>query len=113
MYGSTEAGPLCSDYAGFDDWKVKPGSLGKPMISSHKVTVIDQDGNELPIGKEGQIAIWNGSEWKRVGDIAYQDEEGYFWYKSRIDDVIISAGYTIGPLEIENVLLIYYQSIYT
>jgi acetyl-CoA synthetase len=104
MYGTTEVGPICSDYAGFKDWKVKPGSLGKPAIGGHKVAVLDEKGNELPPGREGQIALWDGSKWTRVGDIAYKDEEGYFWYRCRADDVIISAGYTIGPIEIEEVL---------
>jgi acetyl-CoA synthetase len=104
MYGTTEVGPICSDYAGFKDWKVKPGSLGKPSIGGHKVAVLDEKGNELPPGREGQIALWDGSKWTRVGDIAYKDEEGYFWYRCRADDVIISAGYTIGPIEIEEVL---------
>jgi acetyl-CoA synthetase len=104
MYGTTEVGPICSDYAGFVDWKVKPGSLGKPMIGGRKIAVLDEKGNELPPGKEGQIAVWNGSGWSRVGDIVVQDEEGYFWYKCRADDVIISSGYTIGPIEIEEAL---------
>jgi acetyl-CoA synthetase len=104
MYGTTEVGPICSDYAGFIDWKVKPGSLGKPTIGGHRVAVLDEKGNELPLGKEGQIALWNGSGWTRVGDIAYQDEDGYFWYKCRADDVIISSGYTIGPIEIEDAI---------
>jgi acetyl-CoA synthetase len=104
MYGTTEVGPICSDYAGFVDWKVKPGSLGKPMIGGQRVAVLDEKGNELPPGKEGQIAVWRGNGWIRVGDIVSQDEEGYFWYKCRADDVIISAGYTIGPIEIEEAL---------
>jgi len=104
MYGTTEVGPICSDYAGFKDWKVKPGSLGKPMIGGQKVAVLDGEGNELPPGQEGQIALWNGSGWTRVGDIVCEDEEGYFWYKCRADDVIISSGHTIGPVEIEEVL---------
>jgi len=104
MYGTTEVGPICSDYAGFDGWKVKPGSLGKPMVGGQKVAILDEKGNELPPGKEGQIAVWRDNGWIRVGDIVVQDEEGYFWYKCRADDVIISAGYTIGPIEIEEVL---------
>jgi acetyl-CoA synthetase len=104
MYGSTETGPICADYAGFVDWKPKLGSLGKPMIGGRKVAVLDEKGNECPPGKEGQVALWNGREWIRAGDIVYQDEDGYFWYKCRADDVIISSGYTIGPIEIEEVL---------
>jgi len=103
-YGTTEVGPICSDYAGFEDWKVKPGSLGKPMVGGQKVAILDEKGNELPPGKEGQIAVWRDNKWIRVGDIVVQDEDGYFWYKCRADDVIISAGYTIGPIEIEEVL---------
>src|SRR4030043_1265864 len=74
------------------------------MVGGQKVAVLDENGNELPPGKEGQIALWNRSGWTRVGDIAYQDEDGYFWYKCRADDVIISQGYTIGPIEIEEAL---------
>ena len=101
-YGSTEVGVILADYA-FDDWKVKPGSLGKPL-PGRKVAVIDEDGKALPPGETGQVAIWLGDRWVTLGDAAYVDEDGYFWYKSRIDDIIISAGYTIGPIEIENVL---------
>jgi acetyl-CoA synthetase len=104
MYGTTEVGPICSDYAGFLDWKVKPGSLGKPMVGGQKVAVLDEKGSELPPGREGQAAVWKGNGWTRVGDILYQDEDGYFWYKCRADDVIISQGYTIGPIEIEEAL---------
>ena len=101
-YGSTEVGVILLDYA-FEDWKVKPGSLGKPLPGT-RVAVIDEDGKELPQGQVGQIAVSYKGGWVRLGDAAYVDEDGYFWYKSRIDDIIISAGYTIGPLEIENTL---------
>ena len=104
MYGTTEVGPICSDFAGFLNWKVKPGSLGKPMVGGQKVAVLDENGNELPPGREGQVAVWRGDSWIRVGDIVVQDEDGYFWYKCRADDVIISQGYTIGPIEIEEAL---------
>lgn len=104
-YGSTETGGFLSDYA-FDDWKVKAGSLGKPTPGI-KVAVIDKDSKELPQGQVGQIAVRfkEGAEWVKMGDAAYIDEDGYFWYRGRVDDVIKSGGYTIGPLEIENVLL--------
>lgn len=101
-YGSTEVGIPILDYA-FEDWKVKPGSLGKPLPGT-KAAVLDEDGKELPQGQVGQIAVWYQDGWIKLGDTAYIDEDGYFWYKSRIDDIIISAGYTIGPLEIENTL---------
>ncbi len=104
FYGSTEVGPIALHYGGFEDWKVKPGSLGKPMIGV-KVAILDEKGNALPQGEVGHIAVWRKDEWVRVGDAGYVDEEGHFWYKARADDVIISAGYTIGPLEIEEVLM--------
>lgn len=105
QFGTTEAGPITLDYGGFEDWVVKPGSLGKPMIGGYKVAVLDAEGHELPAGEIGQIALWRGGSWLKTGDSAYMDEDGYFWYVSRIDDVIISAGYTIGPIEVEGALL--------
>ena len=104
-YGSTETGGFLSDYA-FDEWVTKPGSLGKPLPGV-KVAILDENGQELPPGNVGQISVKFTEDGKtfKMGDAGYVDEDGYFWYKSRIDDVIISAGYTIGPLEIENVLL--------
>jgi len=104
-YGSTETGGFISDYD-FDDWVPKPGSMGKPLPGAI-VGILDENERELPPGEVGQIAIRykDGGPWTKMGDAGHVDEDGYFWYKSRIDDVIISAGYTIGPLEIENVLL--------
>ncbi len=51
------------------------------------------------------MAIKRGDKWIRVGDLVYKDEDGYFWYVGRADDVIISAGYTIGPIEVEEALM--------
>ena len=102
-YGSTEVGVILADY-GFDDWKVMPGSLGKPLPGA-TVAVIDDDGKESAPGNVGMVAVWLGGKWVTLGDTAYVDEEGYFWYKNRVDDIIISAGYTIGPIEIEDVLM--------
>lgn len=101
QYGTTEAGPIALDFGGFDDWVVKPGSLGKPMIGGVKVAIIDENEKELPPVKIGQVALWRNNEWVKIGDSGYRDEDGYLWYVSRIDDVIISAGYTIGPVEVE------------
>jgi acetyl-CoA synthetase len=95
-------GVILADYD-FDDWKVKPGSLGMPL-PRRKVAVLDDSGNEVPQGEAGQVAIEAEKRWIRMGDAAYVDEDGYFWYKGRIDDIIKSAGYTIGPIEIESVL---------
>jgi len=88
------------------------------------VALLDDDGNEVDQGEVGEIAIrrdedargsyWGRPEatletftglWLRTGDLARRDEDGYFWYVSRADDVIISAGYRIGPAEVEETLL--------
>lgn len=104
QYGTTEAGPITADFGAFDNWVVKPGSLGKPMVGGAKVAILDEAGHEMPRGEPGQVAVWRKDHWLRVGDMASEDEDGYFWYLGRADDVIISSGYTIGPLEIEQTL---------
>jgi len=104
QYGTTEVGPIAMDFLGFENWMVKPGSLGRAMIGGIKVAILDEDGRSLPPGKIGQVAIWRDDQWVKMGDSAYMDEDGYYWYVSRIDDVIISAGYTIGPTEVEEAL---------
>jgi acyl-coenzyme A synthetase/AMP-(fatty) acid ligase len=103
---------------------VKPGSMGKPM-PGHELAIVDFDGNPLPAGQEGEIALrgsppslfqeyWKEpgltertrrGEWYVTGDRAYRDEDGYYWFVGRADDVIISAGYRIGPFEVESALL--------
>ena len=122
-YGQTETVLLC---ANFPPLEVKPGSMGKPS-PGFEVSVIDHDGSELPPNKEGDIAVkikphrpiwmfkeyWRNPEatqacirgdWYITGDRAYKDEDGYFWFVGRADDVIISAGYRIGPFEVESAL---------
>lgn len=102
-----------------------PGSMGK-TYPGHTVAVIGEDGQVLPAGELGEIAFrndgdpvfflgyWNNpdatcekykGEWACSGDLAVQDEEGRFWFHGRKDDVIISAGYRIGPSEVEEQLL--------
>jgi acetyl-CoA synthetase len=105
QYGTTEAGPIALDFAGFEDYKIKPGSLGKPMIAGAKVAILDDNDQELPPGEIGQVAVLRGDTWIKIGDSAYKDEDGYFFYVSRLDDVIISAGYTIGPIEVEGAVM--------
>jgi acetyl-CoA synthetase len=105
QYGTTEVGPITLDYGGFTDWVVKPGSLGKPMLGGLKVGIVDEEGQALPPGKIGQIALWQKDKWEVIGDNAYVDDDGYFWYIGRADDVIISAGYTIGPIEVEQSII--------
>jgi acetyl-CoA synthetase len=106
QYGTTEVGPIAMDFLGFDNWVVKPGSLGKAMIGDVRIAIFDEEGNKLPPGNIGQIAISRdgGQNWIKLGDSIHVDEEGYFWYVARIDDVIISSGYTIGPVEVEEAL---------
>ncbi|NLN59589.1 MAG: AMP-binding protein, partial [Deltaproteobacteria bacterium] len=94
QFGTTEVGPITLDYGGFDDWVVKPGSVGKPMVGGLKVVVVDEAGNVLPQGQIGQVALQKKDRLERIGDEVYEDEDGYFWYVGRIDDVIISSGYT-------------------
>lgn len=101
QYGTTEAGPIAMDFMAFDDWVIKPGSLGKPMIGGVRVAILDENEREVPPGTPGQVALWRNNAWFKMGDSAYADDDGYLWYVARIDDVIISAGYTIGPIEVE------------
>lgn len=124
-YGQTETTILIANYPCM---AVKPGSMGKP-IPGFDVAIIDaHTGSVLPVGQEGDIAIrvkpqrpvglfqeyWQNPEenakafcgdWYITGDRGLQDDEGYFWFVGRADDVIISAGYRIGPFEVESALL--------
>ena len=110
-------------------WPVKPGSMGRPY-PGHRIAVIDAAGRELPAGEVGDVAVnrvwrdgtpdpvfflgyWNNPEatakkysgdWCRTGDQAFADGDGYLWYQGRDDDMFKSAGYRIGPAEIENCL---------
>lgn len=105
QFGTTEVGPITLDYGGFDDWVVKPGSVGKPMVGGLEIKIVDENGNDLPTGEVGQVAIHKKSGWESIADKAYEDEDGYFWYVGRVDDVIISSGYTIGPIEVEQTIM--------
>src|SRR3954449_1968943 len=118
-YGLTESYPLCGNYPTVD---VREGSMGLPM-PGWDVAILDEDENPLPVGERGEICLrarsnphypigyWNrpeeteevfGGEWFHTKDAAQMDEDGYFWYAGRADDVIISAGYRIGPFEVES-----------
>ena len=103
---------------------VNPGSMGKPFPGIEP-TILDDDYNELPPGKEGNLALkpgwpsmfrtyWKKEEmyqsrfkngWYITGDKAKRDENGYFWFMSRADDVINTAGHLVGPFEVESVLI--------
>lgn len=123
-YGQTESVLLCGN---FPPVPVKPGSMGKPS-PGFDLAVIDHDGAVLPPGKEGDIAVrikptrplalfqeyWRNpaataqamrGDWYITGDRAYVDEDGYFWFVGRADDVILSASYRIGPFEVESALI--------
>lgn len=123
-YGQTE---LTVVIGTFPWMKPKPGSMGKPS-AGYEVDLVDEDGNSLDIGQEGQIVIkthkhkplgmfkgyyrdeamtervWNNDIYY-TGDMAWKDEDGYFWFVGRVDDVIKSSGYRIGPFEVESALM--------
>jgi acetyl-CoA synthetase len=104
MYGTTEIGVILASYPGFEDFAVKPGALGKP-VPGWEVAIIDDKGNVVPPGTVGEIAVKRRGEWFRAKDAGLMDKDGYFWHKGRSDDVIISAGWTISALEVEDALL--------
>lgn len=122
FYGQTEVNLVvgsCSEVM-----ETRPGSMGR-AIPGHEVAVVDEVGMPVATGTVGEIAIkgpdpvmfleyWRNPEateekyigdWCLTGDLARKDEEGYFWFVGRKDDVITSAGYRIGPAEIEDCLI--------
>jgi len=124
FYGQTETVCVLSNYPFM---KIKYGSVGKPT-PGHDVRIVDDNGKELPSDQEGNIAIYLGDErppglfkeyWKDkeimqksfkgdyyyTGDRGYKDQDGYFWFVGRDDDVIKSSGYRIGPFEVESALI--------
>ena len=123
-YGQSETVLLC---ASIPDLPVKPGSMGLPLPGLD-VAVIDAEGNRLPAGEPGEIAVrvdperlvgllqeyWHAPEatakcyrrgWYLTGDSARSDEDGYLWFVARADDIITSSAYRIGPFEVENALM--------
>ncbi len=119
-YGQTETTGLVCNYDGIE---IKPGSMGKPMPGAG-IKLVDEEGNEVPVGQVGQIAVpithpglmvgyWNGKKLEELainglyltGDLARMDEDGYIWFEGRADDVIKSSGYRIGPFEVEDALV--------
>jgi acetyl-CoA synthetase len=104
MYGTTETGVIIVNFPGFTDHEPKPGALGKPMPGT-EVTVLDAEGRRAPAGVPGEISVRRRGEWFRAKDLGSVDEDGFFYYGGRADDVIISAGWTISPLEVERTLL--------
>lgn len=103
QYGATELRSNVSvDYA-YPGYEPKHGSMGKPLPGV-SVRIVDEDGEELPRGQIGYIELKRSEEWIRSSDAAYMDEDGFLWSAGRMDDTIISAGYTIGPQEVEEAL---------
>jgi acetyl-CoA synthetase len=120
-YGQTEVNLVLGNCAGL--MPVKPGSMGRP-IPGHVVEVVDTAGQPVPVGEIGEVAVrrpdpvmflgyWQNprateekfiGDWALTGDLARKDDDGYFWFVGRKDDVISSGGYRIGPGEIEDCL---------
>jgi acetyl-CoA synthetase len=104
MYGTTEVGVILADYPGAADHVVKPGALGKP-VPGVRVEVQRSDGSPAAPNELGEIKVWRRGEWFPTKDRGHVDEDGYFFHAGRADDVIISAGWTMSAVEIEDVLL--------
>jgi acetyl-CoA synthetase len=122
FYGQTECNLVAANNGSL--FPIRPGSLGR-AVPGHSVAIVDEHGHEVPGGKSGMIGVrrpdpvmflgyWNNPEataakyagdFLLTGDLARQDEEGYFWFAGRSDDLITSAGYRIGPGEIEDCLI--------
>lgn len=123
-YGATETGMIVNNYNA-TNMTVKPGSMGFPS-PGYNVALIGPHGNPVEQGETGELAVditdfpyfflgyWNKPEkteekilgkWLLTGDLAIEDEDHYFWFQGRSDDIISSAGYRIGPFEVESSLL--------
>lgn len=104
FYGSTEVGVLVVNFPGYPDYEVRRGALGKP-VPGLVVDIVDREGRVLPPRQTGEIAVKRKDGWFYVKDRGYRDEDGYLYIEGRSDDVIISAGWTMSAVEIENTLL--------
>lgn len=104
MYGTTELGVALVNYPGATDFPVKPGALGKP-VPGLSVQVQGPDGQPCAPGEIGEISVLRRGVWIPTKDLGRIDADGYFFHAGRADDVIISAGWTMSAVEIEDVLL--------
>jgi acetyl-CoA synthetase len=104
MYGTTEIGVVLVNYPGAPDYVVKPGSLGK-AVPGLRLQVQKPDGSPTEPGVIGELMLWRKNGWETTKDLAKIDQDGYFYHAGRADDVIISAGWTMSAVEIENTLL--------
>ena len=123
-YGQTECTVALATYPWMES---KPGSMGKPS-PGYRIDLLDESGSSCEVGDEGQIVIYTdqtrpvgmfngyyrddqltGKVWHHdiyyTGDMAWRDEDGYYWFVGRADDVIKSSGYRIGPFEVESALM--------
>lgn len=103
MYGTTEIGVCLVNFPGASDFPVKSGSLGKP-IPGLKVEVQDPSGAPCEPGVTGELKLWRSGAWLPTKDLARVDADGYFYHAGRADDVIISAGWTMSAVEIEDAI---------
>lgn len=123
IFGQTEMNYVIGGCAAL--FPPRPGAMGKPY-PGHRIALLDEEGRAVGDGEVGEICVareadpvmflqyWNNpgatagkfvDGWGRTGDLAVRDGDGYYWYKGRTDDVIKSAGYRIGPSEIEDCLV--------
>ena len=124
-FGQTETTVVLANF-GWDE--VKPGSTGKPS-PIYNITLVDSEGNEVEDGEEGYIVVMGidehmpvglftsyfgdeertrqelGGRYYSLGDMAWRDSDGYFWFVGRGDDIIKCSGYRIGPFEVESALI--------
>ena len=104
IYGTTEVGVILANYPGADDLPVKAGSLGKP-VPGVEVAILDHEGQPCAPDVVGEIMLRRGAHWFPTKDRGHVDADGYFYHDGRADDVIISAGWTMSAVEIEDTLL--------
>ena len=104
MYGTTEVGVILANYPGADDIEVRAGSLGKP-VPGVEVAVHGPDGQPLPPDTVGELVVRRKDDWFPTKDLGRVDADGYFYHAGRADDVIISAGWTMSAVEIEDAIL--------
>ena len=122
FYGQTEVNLVLGNCSTV--MEIKRGSMGRP-IPGHQVEVVDESGRLVPSGEVGEVAVlrpdpvmfleyWDNAkasqekftgDWCLTGDLARKDDQGYFWFVGRKDDLITSGGYRIGPAEIEDCLI--------
>jgi len=106
MYGTTEIGVVLASYPGAADFAVRKGALGK-AVPGTEVQVQDADGKPCAPGVTGQLMVLRRGQWIATKDLGRIDADGYFYHGGRADDVIISAGWTMSAVEIENVILMH------